>query len=489
MFSASLLLLLTLGVFSVCAADGIEGQLDGLFDDISFARSFWGVKVVSLDTGRTLYERNAGKLFVPASNMKILTAAGALRFLGEEFVFRTPVSTSGSIENGILKGDLIITGSGDPSLGMRFAGKNPGNPLAGDPWAVFAAWAGRLKEKGIRTIEGNIVGVDSFFSEEELGNGWSWEDMPYSYSAGVGALQFNETTAYVQINPGKEPGSAVSVNLIPRLETMSVVSGLEVVPPECDTNFEVVREGRNFVISGQISAGTGVFFRGVALPSPTLYFLDMLRETLIREGVAVTGQAEEADQILKVGGGNYSRLFVHDSPPLREIVGVMLEVSQNQYAETLFRMLDRKESGKDDDGAVKTLEGILDSMGVPPDSYELADGSGLSRHNLLSPEAIIRVLQYMYRGDGGPDFVEMMPRSGVKGTIKGRMRGTRAEERVSAKTGTLAWVRALSGYLETAGGEMLAFSMLVNNYNQPRRSAEYLQDQALEILVGYGQDQ
>ena len=466
-------------------ASEIEQQMDRVFSDPSFHRALWGVKVVSLDTGKVLYERNAHKLFIPASNMKIITAASALSVLGGDYVFETLVSRNGEVSGGILKGDLIIKGSGDPSLGARFTGSNRSNLLSGDPWKVFSSWAESLKELGIREIEGNIVGDDNLFEQVNFGDGWAWDDMAYGYAAGFGALQFNESTALIRIKPAKEIDGVARAELIPELESMSVDSELRTGPPECDPEIRISRQGRKFVLSGQIPEGAGIIYRSVALPDPTLYFLDMLKETLERNGITVNGKTLDIDDADGFPGEGPRAVFTHKSPPLRDIVSVMLEVSQNQFAETVFRMLDKSKEEKGDEIASETVAGMLDAMGVPSDAYEIVDGSGLSRNNLLSPDAIVRVLQFMYRGKEGRDFVEMMPESGVKGTIKNRMKGTRASEKVYAKTGTLSWVRALSGYLRTEKGEMLAFSMLVNNYNQPRRSAEYLQDQALEILVGY----
>ncbi len=475
--------------FILNAADhsGIEigEKLDQVFNDPSFHRAFWGVKVVSLDTGEVVYERNSHKLFVPASNMKILTAAAVLHLLGEDYVFQTPVTTSGRISGGVLKGDLVVVGSGDPTIGARFTGDNPVNALSGDPWAVFAGWAENLKKLNILSIEGNIIGNDHFFEQVDFGDGWSWDDLNYAYSAGFGALQFNETSTYMEIRPGKEIGSSAKARLIPQLESMSVESSLQTVNPECEVKVSVSREGRKFFLSGQVPSGTGIFYQAVALPSPTRYFLDMLRETLEKNGISITGKSMDCDDLDSCHQAGERVLFTHTSPPMKDILSVLLAISQNQDAETLFRLLDKKEQEKGDEGAVKTMEGLLSSMGVPPDAYEISDGSGLSRTNLLAPDTIVRVLQYMYRHDHGQEFMEMLPESGVKGTIKGRMKGTRANEKVYAKTGTLSWVRALSGYLKTEKGETLAFSMLVNNYNQPRQSAEYLQDQALEILVGY----
>jgi serine-type D-Ala-D-Ala carboxypeptidase/endopeptidase (penicillin-binding protein 4) len=467
------------------AAAGIGAQLDKVFNDPSFYRAFWGIKIVSLDTGELIYEKNPHKLFIPASNMKILTAAAAMQVYGQDYEFNTPVKTDGQVSGGVLKGNLLVEGSGDPSLGARFNGSNPSNALSGDPWSVFNGWAERLNQLGIKKIDGDIVGDDSFFEQVNFGKGWSWDDMPHGYSAGFGALQFNETSAYIEITPGKDPGSLAAAHLIPQLKSMNISSSLQTVPPECETDIVISREGRRFSLSGQVAAGTGRFYRTVALPSPTAYFLDILKESLEKKGISVTGRSVDSDEIPNFSSSGYKTLFTHTSPPLSDILTVLLEVSQNQYAESLFRLLDKKEQGKASEGAAETMDGLLRSMGIPSDAYEISDGSGLARSNLLSPDAIVRVLQYMYRHSEGRQFMKMLPQSGVKGTIKGRMIGTRASEKVLAKTGTLSWVRALSGYVETEAGEMLAFSMLVNNYNQPRQSAEYLQDQALEILVGY----
>lgn len=478
-------LVLIVSVSAQSVGTGIEADLDAVFGDPSFARSLWGVKVVSLRSGKTIYEKNAHKLLIPASNMKILTAAAALRVLGEDYVFRTPILTTGRLENGVMKGDLIIGGSGDPSLGARFKGNNRNNPLSGDPWKVFAGWADKLSSLGIKRIEGDIVGDVRLFEPVNQGRGWAWDDLRYGYAAGFGPLQFNETTAFIEIKPGMQVGSPVGVRLIPCLESMKVTSELKIVPPELDTDIEIIRNGRHFHLCGEIAKGSGIFYQSVALPDPAGYFLDMLLETLRKNGIEVSGDTRILESVAEEPDNGGQTLFIHTSPPLSQLLTIMMEVSQNQYAETIFRLLDKREAGKSDEGAAKVMEKVISSMGAPSDSYEIIDGSGLSRNNLLTADTIVRILQYMHRHDQQGKFAAMLPKSGIKGTIRGRMTGTRAVGKVSAKTGTLSWVRALSGYLETEKGEMLAFSILVNHYNQPRQAAEYLQDQALEILVGY----
>ncbi|UCF36635.1 MAG: D-alanyl-D-alanine carboxypeptidase/D-alanyl-D-alanine-endopeptidase [Acidobacteriota bacterium] len=471
-------------LYAADSGDRISQQMERLFSDPAFSRAIWGIKVQSVDSGELLYEQNANKLLMPASNMKLVTGLAALEKLGLDYRFRTVVLTDGTISKGTLKGNLVVRGSGDPSLGARVSSPDPQDLTKGDARAVFQEWADKLKERGIRKIEGDLVGDDRLFSKVPLGEGWSWDDLAYGYAAEIGALQFNENLVVLRIEAASQSGSVPQVSASPESGYFKIENQLETVEIHEELELAIDREpGNRFVIRGQIPKGRDAFFQTIAIERPTHYFLTVLKETLEESGIEVKGAMVDVDDWNGKVEDARTELLVHESPPLKWILEVLLKISQNLYAETLLRMIDLHEAGKSAEGGREVVEGFLTRIGIPAEAYVLSDGSGLSRYNLLTPEMIVRLLRHAAHSDYREAFVETLPIGGVDGTIRSRMKGTAAANNVTAKTGAIAFVRALSGYVQTKDGETLAFSMLVNHFTDSRRTAEYLQDTALEILA------
>jgi D-alanyl-D-alanine carboxypeptidase/D-alanyl-D-alanine-endopeptidase (penicillin-binding protein 4) len=468
------------------ALAAFRSELDLIFDDPNFRDAFWGVKIQSLETGEVLYERNPTKLFMPASNQKIVIAAVALAWLGPEYRFKTSLHTVGPMEDGRLKGDLVVVGSGDPTISGRYHD--------GDPLLVFRQWAERLDQAGVRVIEGNIVGVDDAFDDKRLGPGWAWEDLSSGskYTAEVSGLQFNDNLVDLVIQPGMEPGDAVEVRVDPPTDYVTIESHLSTVGGP--GGFTLVRqlEGNRFRLEGTVKASPYGFNRTVAVFNPTRFTVQVLKDVLEDEGIEVSGEAIDADDSASsetrpgssVLPDDSTLLLTHESPPLSEILRGFLKSSETLFGETLMKTLGRETYGTGSHESGRwVIQQMLTEFGIPADTYIVVDGSGMSSYNFISPDVLMRVLRNLYRHPEFQVFYDALPIAGVDGTIRERMKGSRAAGNVHAKTGTLANVRALSGYVTTADGEMVAFVMIANNFTAPKSAAEYVQDLVCERLA------
>jgi D-alanyl-D-alanine carboxypeptidase/D-alanyl-D-alanine-endopeptidase (penicillin-binding protein 4) len=373
----------------------------------------------------------------------------------------------------VLRGDLVVVGSGDPTISADYTG--------GDPRAVFRAWADSLKAHGIRRITGRIVGNDDVFDDVPLGRGWAWDDLPDGYSAEVGGLEFNLGYATV-VTRGTTPGAPAAVTVNPRTDYVPVRVTATTTPAGTRPDVTIVRDDPDagITVTGTVPAG-GADTTDVSVRDNTAYFAEVLRETLVASGIAVGGAALDQDTLpaaqRPVGGDT---IFVHLSPAMRDILPGFLKPSQNQVGEQLLRTLGRAYRG---DGSARGGIAVIDSVertwGLPRGRLAQADGSGLSRYNLVAPELLIGVLEHMRRSPNFQTFYDALPVAGVDGTLASRMRGTPLQGNVHAKTGTVSNVRSLSGYLTTAAGEPMVFSMIVNHHTASSRDADRLAEAAL----------
>jgi serine-type D-Ala-D-Ala carboxypeptidase/endopeptidase (penicillin-binding protein 4) len=457
----------------------LTSELDRIFGAAEFSRMQWGVLVQALDSGAVLYARNASKLMMPASNMKVVTLSAAAERLGWDYRYRTLLRSSAPVENGTLRGDLEVVGSGDPTINAR----------GGSATRVFESWAGQLRAAGIARIDGQIVANASAFDRETLGAGWAWDYLAYGYAAGVSALQYNEDTASVTIRPGTEAGAPAGVVVEP-LESGLLVENHVTTTAGGEVDLELGRlpGSDHLVVTGTIPQGAKEAVRSVTVDDPALYFARVLRATLVAKGIEVTGGAAHVDGPLGAAEGVPAPrvLLAHDSPPLSEIARVLMKVSQNLYAETLLRTLGMRATGTG--GAregQKVVRDVLTAWGVPPDAYVLSDGSGLSRYNYLCAETLVTVLRQMYRDPRHKEaFQATLPVGGQDGgTIARRFKGTRAEGNVRAKTGSIANVRALSGYVASLDGEPIVFSIIANSFTQPQETIDGATDRAVDLLA------
>jgi D-alanyl-D-alanine carboxypeptidase/D-alanyl-D-alanine-endopeptidase (penicillin-binding protein 4) len=437
------------------------------------------VDIRSADTGEHLYELNAGKLMMPASNMKILTLAATADALGWDYRFTTTLETRGTITKGVLHGDLIVRSNGDPSINSRDRRAD----------AVLSEWTRALQSAGIFSIEGRIVGDDQAFDDEGIGAGWAWDYLQYGYAAPVGALEFNESLAALTIAPGATAGAMPMV-------TLSAGSGLELVnhaitgaagsPNTIDYRRHIDRAVLEVV--GSIPAGTEPATRDVAVVNPTVFFAQSLKDGLSARGIVVTGEAVDFDDVAaEMPHGDPRVLVSTSSPPLREIATVLMKVSQNLYAETFLKALGASRNGLGTaEGGRIAVRDTLAAWDIPRDAHVLYDGSGLSRYNYVTASTVVAVLQHMYKDPRHREaFVATLPIAGKDGTIASRMRRTRAEGNAVAKTGSIANVRSLSGFVKTRDGETLVFSILANDFVIPSSTITWIADLGVEILANF----
>jgi D-alanyl-D-alanine carboxypeptidase/D-alanyl-D-alanine-endopeptidase (penicillin-binding protein 4) len=454
--------------------------LDSVFADTAFRRASWGVLVRSPETGATLYRRDAGKMLVPASNMKVVTGAAALEALGPDYRFRTEVAATGPVERGMLRGDLVVRGSGDPAVSARFGG--------GDARAVFRAWADSLRARGVTRVEGRVVGNDDALDDVPLGRGWAWDDVDSGYSAEVGALQFNEGVIGVRVAPGARPGDPARVMLDPPTGYVPVEARVTTAAAGTPPRVDAVRapEGPGIVVTGVVPVDTPEVREEVAVRDNTLYFATVLRETLREAGIEVGGDAVDADALPEAErGARAPALFTHASAPLREVLAAFLKPSQNQIGELLLKTLGRELRGAGTASAGRAaVDSLVRTWGLDAGALSQADGSGLSRYNLVAPELLAGILEHMLRSPHREAWHAALPVGGVDGTLAGRFRGTPLEGRLHAKTGTLNGVRALSGYVPGPDGRPLVFSILVNHHTRSARDADRVIDAALLRISG-----
>jgi D-alanyl-D-alanine carboxypeptidase/D-alanyl-D-alanine-endopeptidase (penicillin-binding protein 4) len=486
----------------------LRAELEQLFNAPALARATWGVLIQSLDTGETLFALNPNKYVMPASSMKIVTLAAAAERLGWDYRFTTDIATTGTLDpsSGVLDGDLIVVGRGDPTINGR----------GGPPTRVFDEWARRLREMGIREISGRIIGDDDAFDEESLGAGWSWDYLGYGYAAPIGALEFNEDVVEVTMHPGSAPGDVVGVEVSPPEAGITIVNHLATGTPGASPDLELRRlPGRNVLeLYGTVPAKLPAYTLRASVDNPTLLFVRTLRSSLIAGGIAVRGDAVDVDDLETPTDRLAQRtLFTHDSAPLREIARVLMKVSQNLYAETLLKTLGTLSApltttaggrlgpaaaaGGDGpqpamvvrgtaEGGRRVVRDVLASWGIPPDSVIMYDGSGLSRANAVTPELLVRLLRQMYIAPKHQSaFIESLPIGGIDGTLGDRFRGTRAESNVHAKTGSIANVRSLSGYVRTQDDELIAFSIIANNFNSPQSAVDAVTDRVVDRLARF----
>jgi serine-type D-Ala-D-Ala carboxypeptidase/endopeptidase (penicillin-binding protein 4) len=475
----SYFLLFALFVSAVPAADSLKSlrtDLDKIFSDKDFAGAKWSVEVYSLNRSEKLYERESGALCIPASTNKIITASVALLRLGADYQFKTRIMTDGVITDGVLEGTLSIAGSGDPSNSPKLQ--------AEDPFRTFKDWAEKLKEQNIKAISGDIVGDGGAFEEIPYGQGWEWNDLTQAYAAPVSALQFNENQVSFRIMPGLERGSIPSIAVTPLPDYLSFDNRTVTAAESSAANIRIERGASNemVVLHGTVPLKSPGITRDVSVRFPIRYYLAALRRTLSEQGIDVAKAGIREATTTK----SASLLWVHLSPPLSEIIKPMLKESQNLCAETIERVLGLELRGE---GAFlkgrEVIEETLGAMGINKGSYNYADASGLSRLNLISADTQVKILKSMHERLCFSFFYDALPVAGCDGTLANRMKGTAAENNAHAKTGTMSNVSAISGYVRTRSGEMLAFSMIANNYLFSKTRAESAEDAAIARLANF----
>ncbi|MHC1737376.1 MAG: D-alanyl-D-alanine carboxypeptidase/D-alanyl-D-alanine-endopeptidase [Ignavibacteriaceae bacterium] len=474
----------TIPKYSFSTVAEFREQLEDIFNDPNFNNANWGVVIQSLSTGEYFYKRNENKLIMPASNMKLFTTAAGLVQLGGDYRFQTEIYANGTIDGTVLKGNLIVKGFGDPAISGRFYND--------DFTAIFRDWADSLLEMGIDEIRGNIIGDDNAFEDRGLGAGWSWDYESDWFAAPSGALSLNDNCVDLVISPSKV-GQTANLEIMPETKYVVIVNNVTTVKKDSVTSIYATRDrGTNIIrISGTITEKSSQVKRFVTVNNPTQFFVVVLKEVLAKKGIKVTGFATDIDDAdAEIDYEKTNLLFKHYSPTLRELVRVINKSSQNFFAEQLLKTIGYEKNGYGSaSSGIKTESRTIEAMGINVDGMSIMDGSGLSRLNMVTPMQIVSLLNFMYKGDQFNDFYNSLPIAGVDGSLANRMRKARTQNNVRAKTGYIGGVRSLSGYVYTGDKELIAFSMIVNNYTVPSVLADVLQDLVCLRLANFKRKQ
>ncbi len=445
-----------------------QQKLKGLVENPRFDAAMFGVKVESLDSGKVIYENAANKLLKPASNAKIYTASLALDRLGPDYKIRTSFYTAKPLtKSGLIDGDLIVYGRGDPSFSHRFND--------GDYTKAFAQLADAVAKTGTKRIKGNLVADDSFFRGAPYGSNWSWEDFQAYYGAEVSSLTLQENVVDLMFLPGENIGDTIRIQTKPESDYLIFFNRATTVAAGGRPDINVYRpvDQRIVYISGTLPL-EGKAEDSVAVHNASLWFVHSLRNALLDRGIKVDGELQTMNWLDRETNpfiaSNYTEIAHIESRPMAELVKQMMKPSQNLYAQLLLLQVAEKvrtpeqKNATSESVGLKEMKKFLSEVGIPNGDVLLEEGSGLSRGALLKPAATVHLLKHMNKHAHAAAFFDSLPIAGVDGTLRSRMKGTPAEGNLRAKTGTLSYVNALSGFVTTAAGEKLVFSIMLNNF-------------------------
>lgn len=456
--------------------------LQQLRDDITAAtrapgvrRAAWGIVVQSLDTGERLFELNPAILLVPASTVKLVSLAAASEAVGWDFRFETTLRATGPIVDGVLGGDLVVAGSGDPSIGGRAGGD-------------LSTWIEALQAVGVRRIDGRVIGDDDAVEEPRPQLAWAWDDLGYPTGVLFGALNLAENQMEVTVNPASSVGDRPILSVEPYAWSRPLRNGtITGAPGSPQLLWPEQRPGEPFLtIAGSIPTGAQPVRLRVSVGNPTLWFATLLRHALIDAGFEVIGGAYDIDDLAaRPEWHNSTVLYTHRSATLAEIAQPMLKDSINLYGEAVMRLNAARGVFPTNDAALEGLRTRLAAWGIADDGWQIIDGSGLSRRNAVAPDVLVAVLQRMHDPSGSSPWMTALPIAGRDGTLSARMRGTTAEGNVRAKSGTMSNIRTLAGYARTRDGETLAFAIMADGFEGSGSAAVEVIDRIAVRLASF----
>jgi len=425
----------------------------------------WGLLVVDAATGETLYEKNADMYFTPASNMKLLTTALALDKLGPDYRFRTTVETHGAIAQGILSGDLILVGRGDPNLSNRKFPFDVKEEFDGPPEKVLIELADEVVARGVKEISGDIVGDDSYFPRNRYPDGWEIDDMVWEYGAAISAIVLDDNTVTLTLTPGDKAGDGTIAVVEPATPDFAIRNEVMTSDKAEKPDLTLVREpGSNIVVvSGSLPAKSAPQKRVLGIQEPAQHAASTLARLLAERGVKFWGSIR-ANHEPDAAEATRTVLAEHVSLPLGDTLKLVNKISQNLHTEMLLRTAARQQGrwAKSDD-LLKFPEEFYAKVRIAPGDVVQEDGSGMSRHDLVTPRAVAALLLYAQKQAWFPVYFGSLPVAGIDGTLSDRLKKAGMMGRIHAKTGSVTHVQTLSGFADTPGGRRLIFSFLSNN--------------------------
>ncbi len=489
-------ILFVLAVAVPAPAAGLAEQISEILGHEAASRAFWGIKIAELESGQTVYEYNADKLFVLASNAKLFSTALGLVRLGPQHTYTTSVVVEAPpAEDGVVPGDLILLGGGDPNLSSRVIPYDPDKDFEKNLLRPITDLAQQVVDAGIRRIEGNVVGDDTRYVWQRHPPGWSMQDGYWAYGAPISALSFNDNMVKLRVLPGTAPRQLARVDVTPKIEYFSLDNRARTAPTRTvarGLGFERQPGSRKLLLWGDISIRSRGRVLSVAVDDPALFAALALQGELKRLGVTIDGapvarhaHPHEFPSLKRLPNRKpkayAAKLAAVESAPLAQTLPIINKDSQNLHAEMLLCEVGYRRRGVGSfEAGLAELKSFLVEAGLRPQESKLQDASGLSRRNLVTPGATTRLLTYMWNSPSRENFVSSLPVSGEDGTLDWRFARTSAKGRIRAKTGSLAHVTAISGYATALDGRHLAFSILVNNYGV---QASYIRSRVDKICV------
>jgi D-alanyl-D-alanine carboxypeptidase/D-alanyl-D-alanine-endopeptidase (penicillin-binding protein 4) len=448
------------------ARERFAARADALLLSGAAGKGAWGILIADAETGEVLYARNADQYFVPASNMKLFSTAVALLALGPDFRFRTTLESRGTIApDGTLSADLVLVGRGDPNLSNRKFPYELKEEFDGPPERVLAELADAIVAKGVKSISGDVIGDDSYFPRERYPGGWEIDDMVWQYGAAVSAIAVDDNTVTLTLTAGQSAGEPIKAEIAPSTPEFRVENRVTTSAAGVKADLTLTREpGADWVVvQGTLPAQSAPRKLVLAIQEPALHAAAMLKRLLEQRGVAVNGAARAQHEAVEAVEAP-TVLAEHVSVPVSDSVKLVNKISRNLHTEMLLRAAARQNGiWSTPEELAKFPEEFYAAAGIAPTDIVQIDGSGLSRRDLVTPRAIVALLEYARKQPWFAPYYASLPVAGVDGTLEDNLKNSIAAGRIHAKSGSLEHVRTRSGYAEAPGGRTLVFSFLGNN--------------------------
>lgn len=467
------LLLVTLAFALTAApapAQSLARRLDARLDAPGLDRHIWGMAVTDLQ-GKLLYGRNADRMFIPASNVKLVVGAAATALLDPTFTVATSLYGTGPVVDGVLQGDLVLYGRGDPTFSRRCYDADETLPgvCDRDPTTKLVDLARQLRARGVTVVAGELIGDGSYFEPQLVHPVWESYDLNWWYAAPVSGLGFNDNAVDFRIVAGDQAGDQPRITLSPDVGIGGLDVRAETGARGSRSTFDVLRreDGLGWTATGRLPAGAAPRTEYGAVADPNRFTALALRRELSAEGIIIRGTTRSTtDSLAYRHARSAPALAEVRSRPLSDWIFPILNTSQNWFAEMLLKQLGKQfgTAGSWEEGRRVTRRFLIDSIRIDSTQIALEDGSGLAANNLMSPQAFTTLLTWIRRHPNYDNFASALPQSGAAGSLRRRFIGTPLEGRVRAKSGTISRVNSLSGYVERSDGQVLVFSIQANHH-------------------------